>query len=104
MMRGEIAERMASIEAKMERLAQRARTANTKRYRDYLKEKFLELFTEHRNLWKEDLYQTITGPSRETKTKQQYPDGEWSDDRQVFNRPIRTTGEMYGPNSIGWRQ
>lgn len=99
--RVEIAEHMSVIETEMEQLAQRARNANTQRYRDYLEKKFSKLFSEHRRLHNAVLYQTITGPSCEEITQRQCPDGKWIDG--VFDRPIRTTGEMYGPNSPGWR-
>jgi hypothetical protein len=100
MTRAEISQRMDSIESEMERLAEHARTANTKRYREHLKEKFLKLFSEYRGLQNEALYQTITGPSREQVIQQRYPDGKWVGG--TFVQPIRTTGELYGPNSVGW--
>jgi hypothetical protein len=95
MTRSEIAERMTGIETEMGLLAQRAQIGNTGRYRNYLKEKFLTLFAEHSALWREALYQMITGPSSEMQRERYYPDGRWSDDRQVFLHPMRTTGEMY---------
>lgn len=96
----EIAKRLVEIDSNIEKLAMRARNANTQKYRDHLKEKFLVLWEERKQLWCAARYQQITGPSKEELVQRIFPEGSWVEG--VFERPIRTTGELYGPNGPGW--